>query len=72
MNAWIWTDSADRAHKLLTKGETIPHVAADLAKGEWVRDEEVTNLLADDHGLALDSAAAVSALDSRGFYEIIR
>jgi hypothetical protein len=69
MFVWMWQDSLDDWHKLLTKGSALPEGAAGLKVGKWILKGQIPDLGAEDIRLALDSKKAVQDLASLGYHE---
>jgi len=69
MKVFVWSDSVNQWHMLLTEGRNLPKPAISLAKGDWVKEREISNFDPTGIPFGIDGKKAGRDLESNGFHE---
>ena len=69
MNVFVWSDSVNQWHMLLTKGRNLPKPAISLAKGDWVKERQIPDFDPAGIPFGIDGEKAGRDLESKGFHE---
>ena len=69
MNVYVWSDSENQWHMLLTTRDKLPKQAKPLAKGEWVLEREIPDFNPAGKPIGIDGEKAGRDLEHHGFHE---
>jgi len=68
MNVFVWSDSLNQYHMLLTKGRRLPKPAVSLAKGDWLLERQIPNFDPAGKPMGIDGEGAGQELESKGYH----